>query len=269
MAAHYERKTSFLDFFLTEKLSPLPHLHKELELIYVIKGRSRAIVNRKVYDLSAGDVFLTFPYQVHYYLDCEPGEYCVHAFPASILLTSESIINNNELLNNVFHIDPESPEADLFSKIQLVENPHAIPERCAYLTLIMLSLLPKCQLVSLKQSSSLTVKSILEYCSQHYTENLSLDTLAASLHLNKYYISHCINNQLNMRLNTFINSLRIDEACRLLESTDRRIGDIAQSVGFETIRSFNRAFVEIIGNTPKEYRLNHLSNNRITESSNL
>ena len=74
MSAQYEQKNKLLDYFRCRRLAPLPHLHKELELIYVRRGASKAVVNNKSYDLTSGDIFLTFPYQVHYYPDSEDGE---------------------------------------------------------------------------------------------------------------------------------------------------------------------------------------------------
>lgn len=258
MAAEYEQKTKLLDYFTSSHLSPLPHLHKELELIYVRKGSCRAVANRKVYQLTDGDVFLTFPYQVHYYLDATQGEYYIHAFPASVLTTMEGKINSNELIDNVLHIEDDGVEATYFQQIKNASGPYVIAERFAYLILIMAKLLPQCNMKSMMQSSSRTVRSILEYCGTHYAESLSLDTLAKQLHLNKYYISHSINSQINMRLSAFINSLRIDAACKMLQNSDKKIAEIAQTVGYETIRSFNRAFMDIVGSTPKEYRKQNL-----------
>ncbi len=111
-------------------------------------------------------------------------------------------------------------------------------------------LLPQCSLVPVQNTSNQTIKNILDYCNKHYTERLTLDTLAQALHLNKYYISHALNKHINMRLNTFINSLRTEEACHLLKNTDKKISAISQTVGYDTIRSFNRAFMEIMGMTP-------------------
>ena len=101
MSATYEQKKVLLDYFRSTILSPLPHLHKELELIYIRNGACRAIVNDRTYELKSGDLFLTFPYQVHYYLDSINGEYYVHAFPASILVTMADKVNaitNNLIL---------------------------------------------------------------------------------------------------------------------------------------------------------------------------
>ena len=257
MAAKYEQKKVLLDYFRAVDLSPLPHLHKELELIYVRSGAGKAVVNSKTYDLKTGDLFLAFPYQVHYYPESAPGEYYVHAFPASVLVTMADTVNGNELLNNVFHPEETSLVAEYLRRIIRAEGSYCVSQRCAYLTLIMAELLPQCKLLSLSKSSGMTLRRILEYCARHYSEDLSLDTLAEQLHLNKYYISHSINKQLNMRISTFINALRIEAACRLLQNTDNKVSEIAQAVGYETIRSFNRAFSDIIHMSPKEYRERH------------
>lgn len=255
MAAQYEQKRKLLDYFCTQTLSPLPHLHKELELIYVRKGTSKAVVNNKNYDLKSGDLLLTFPYQVHYYPESEPGEYYVHAFPASVLVTMGDIVNSNELINNVFHPEAESPVIGYLESIINVQGAYEVSQRCAFLSLIMAQLLPSCKLLSLTNSSGMTTRRILEYCAKHYPEDLSLDTLARELHLSKYYISHTISNQLNMRISTFINTLRIEAACRLLQHNGMLVSEVAQAVGYETIRSFNRAFADIVHMTPKKYRM--------------
>lgn len=254
MAAVYEQKTAILEFYRANTLQPLPHLHKELELIYIVEGGCTAFANGKSYRMTSGDIFLSFPYQVHYYHDAQPGKYIVLCFLPSILPTMEKAINNNDLKHNTFHAAPSSDLEHFFRSLCNVSSSYTIAERCAYVTLIMARLLSECEMSPLQQTASLTVKNILEYCSKHYAENLSLDSLAKQLHLNKYYISHSINKQINMRLSTFINSLRIDAACKLLQESEKKIADIAQSVGYETIRSFNRAFVGIVGKTPKEYR---------------
>lgn len=254
LAAVYEKKSAILEFYQPKTLEPLPHLHKELELVYIFEGGCTAFANGKSYHMTSGDIFLSFPYQVHYYQNAQPGNYIVLCFPASILPTMEKAINNNDLKHNTFHTAPDSDLAHFFSSLRYVSSSYTIAERCAYVTLIMAQLLSNCEMSPLQRTASMTVKAILEYCSEHYTENLSLDTIAKSLHLNKYYISHTINRQINMRLSTFINSLRIDASCKMLKETDKRITEIAQSVGFDTIRSFNRAFLEIVGTTPKQYR---------------
>jgi transcriptional regulator GlxA family with amidase domain len=55
-------------------------------------------------------------------------------------------------------------------------------------------------------------------------------------------------------MNDYINELRIKEAARKLKETDDKIIDIAFSVGFGSLRTFNKAFREIMKISPAYYR---------------
>jgi AraC-like DNA-binding protein len=61
----------------------------------------------------------------------------------------------------------------------------------------------------------------------------------------------------NMRISDYINELRIRDAALLLAESDERIIDIAFSVGFESVRTFNRAFPKYMHATPEQYRKDH------------
>ena len=106
--------------------------------------------------------------------------------------------------------------------------------------------------VSISDSGAL--RAIVSFCTANFAENLSLALLEEKLHLNKYYISHLFSKKLGLRFNDYINSLRISEACRYLLNSDTSITEISELVGFNTQRTFNRAFIKAMGQTPGEYR---------------
>lgn len=56
---------------------------------------------------------------------------------------------------------------------------------------------------------------------------------------------------------TYMDNLRLEEAKRLLTETDGRVIDIAASVGFGGLSTFNRFFKERAGCTPVQYRRTH------------
>jgi len=99
-----------------------------------------------------------------------------------------------------------------------------------------------------------TLRSIVAFCAQNYSENLSLSLLQERLHLDKYYIPHLFNDKLKIRFNDYINALRINEACRFLANTESSITEISELVGFNTLRTFNRAFMKHVGSSPSDYR---------------
>lgn len=97
-----------------------------------------------------------------------------------------------------------------------------------------------------------SIKDVLLYCMQNYTEPLTLDMLAKDLHLNKYYISHIFKERLKISFPDFVNGLRVEHACELL-SKECSITEVAFASGFSSIRTFNRAFVQRMGKNPTEY----------------
>ena len=69
-----EIKTEPITAFVSRELGPVPHLHRELELVYVERGSVRAFADKKCYKLESGDMFLSFPNQVHYYENSIKGK---------------------------------------------------------------------------------------------------------------------------------------------------------------------------------------------------
>ena len=57
-----------------------------------------------------------------------------------------------------------------------------------------------------------------------------------------------------MNFRKYLNLYRTEQACNLLRTTQKDISDIALDCGFQTLRSFNRAFKAATGLTPTQYR---------------
>ena len=72
----------------------------------------------------------------------------------------------------------------------------------------------------------------------------------AILHLSAY-----LNHRLEKNFFEYVNALRIQEACRIMEENPHKfqIMQILELSGFNSILSFNRAFVKCTGKTPDDY----------------
>ena len=57
-----------------------------------------------------------------------------------------------------------------------------------------------------------------------------------------------------MTFTDYLQKLRIEKSCELLAGSDMRIAEIAQAVGYEDIKFFNRLFKRTLGMPPREYR---------------
>jgi len=56
------------------------------------------------------------------------------------------------------------------------------------------------------------------------------------------------------KISEHLNSKRIEAACKELRETDRKIIDVAFGVGFDTLRTFNKVFLDSVGTNPTNYR---------------
>ena len=94
---------------------------------------------------------------------------------------------------------------------------------------------------------------ILEYVSQNFQEDISLQSIARALGYNYQYLSKIFNRTMNINFKTLVNHYRFEYARQqLLNNPEKSISEIAFESGFQSIRSFNRIYREISGSTPNQ-----------------
>ena len=91
---------------------------------------------------------------------------------------------------------------------------------------------------------------------------LTTTDVATAIGTNKTYLSDYLNNTLNTSFFDYINTFRINEACRIIEMMPERgrksMSVVAQKSGFNSLSSFHRYFVKLKGISPKSYYVNSL-----------
>lgn len=252
----YENKLYAINYDVQPILSATAHLHKELEIIYVKSGKSVAYADKNSYLLNTGDTFITFPNQVHYYRTIQSGEFMVLIFSADVLYGNSSEISKSVPDKNYISASDSAHLSELFDSIYSASGAYKELAVTGYLNVLMSRILPLFTLKTVNIENNSAFYSVVDFCTHNFKNDITLDFVADSLHLSKYYISHLINKRLKQNFNEYINNLRISEACVLLRETDTKIADISEDVGFGTIRSFNRSFKQIMDVSPAEYR-NH------------
>lgn len=88
----------------------------------------------------------------------------------------------------------------------------------------------------------------------HYSENISLRYLGDKFHINSSYLGQVFKRKHNMSFKNYLTNYRVIEASKLIKSTDKKINEIAESVGYKDCDYFIRKFIEIKGCTPSKYR---------------
>jgi AraC-like DNA-binding protein len=101
------------------------------------------------------------------------------------------------------------------------------------------------------------VRRAIAYIDENYRYDISREGLACSLGISPYYLGKAFKELTGRKIGDYLNEARVREAARRLSETDETVIDIAFSVGFETLRTFNRAFQRAMNMTPSEYREKH------------
>lgn len=242
-------------------LSYTPHMHTHLEMVLIEKsGSSRATADDKTVVLETNDLFVTFPNQIHYYEDLSPIN------SVFILIISPDMCPEfKEVFKNYI---PQSPVFKNAGKNPLIKIAFKTLCECdetrdkyseilarGSLLIIMSEFLKNTSLEKISSHNTDLLKEILHYCYENYTSEISLESISNALHINKSHISRLFNKRLNVGFINYINSLRIRKACEMLKSNNFSITEIAFSVGYNSVRSFNRCFREIRGTSPKQYQI--------------
>ena len=98
------------------------------------------------------------------------------------------------------------------------------------------------------------VKRAMQFIYAHFSTDLTLDEVAAHVHLNPSYFSSVFKKACGSSFKEYLNMVRVEEAKRLLGNTSYAILDIAVAVGFEDQSYFSKVFKRICGLSPKQFR---------------
>lgn len=83
---------------------------------------------------------------------------------------------------------------------------------------------------------------------------LKQDDMAKEINISRHHLSQVLNSKLNCNFHQFINSKRLEYAKDLLINTEADIETLAMQSGFNSKVTFYRAFKNIFGISPGDYR---------------
>ncbi|NHN35372.1 AraC family transcriptional regulator [Paenibacillus agricola] len=98
------------------------------------------------------------------------------------------------------------------------------------------------------------INEIVRYLQEHYSESISLGELSAKCFFNKNYFCKVFKEITGVTVTEYVHNLRMEEACKLLEISDKKIVEISLDVGFSDYKAFYTVFNKIVGMPPRDYR---------------
>lgn len=98
------------------------------------------------------------------------------------------------------------------------------------------------------------LQKVASYLDEHYTEEISLDFLAETFFISKYYLSREFKKEFGTTIIQYILAKKITYAKELLRYSNSSIEDIATLCGIDDASYFNKVFRKLEGCTASEYR---------------
>lgn len=98
------------------------------------------------------------------------------------------------------------------------------------------------------------INEVIHYIEKHYMEDISLSSLADTFYLSKEHLSRLFKRETGTNLFSYIMELKLNNAKKLLTSTELTLDEIAFKLGFSNGNYFSKVFKKNIGQSPREYK---------------
>jgi len=105
-----------------------------------------------------------------------------------------------------------------------------------------------------QQAGHYLVRRAIAYMEQHYAEKLTLFEVADACYVSQWHLSKLLNRYAGKSFNDILNTLRIEQAKRLLDDPSLKIGDIGEMVGYADPAHFAKLFKKNTGMSANEFR---------------
>lgn len=249
----YQNRDEHLYVKVTKNNNYHAHMHRQVEIFYVLDGAIEMMISGQRQLLEKGMVSISFPNAAHETCTPERSSAVMIIFDHTFL-PDFSVEFNTQTPKNPFLTSLS--DADRFSFIihGLLESAKNTDNRISkgYLYLITATLLSQVPLAKLENpyASDGICQDIANYLNQHFTEALSLARLADALGYSKYHISHIFSEKFGCSYSDYLKRLRLEHAMGLLTHSGLSTTEICFASGFSSLRSFYRAFHEIYGASP-------------------
>ena len=260
----------FYEYKESEKKNDMQVLqyHDCYEIYLMTAGERYLFFNGESHILKPGDLFIVRPFEMHYTQSLDSPFYGRHLLNFSethldtLLNPTERNLLTDKLESCIIHLTPEQYQEAKFYFQGIASSTGFLStklQRCYLLQLLVF--LSKCleTTEALPGTSQLPyikpeILQAIQYINRHYTENLSLDFIAAHVHLSKYYFCRQFSQITGATFLDYVNNIRLSKAHQLLLNSDLSIAKIAAQTGFSSSVQLSRTFRSVYKVTPSVFR---------------
>ncbi len=232
---------------------------------YVISGTGTLMSDdskghTRNYHIKSGQGFMIFPGQINTYVADQdlPWEYTWVEFDG---LRAKGAVESAGLSMDqpIYHARSKDLREEMMKEmLYLVEHKDMPPLHLIGHVYLFIDFLTRSAIhMTDSKGGSLRnfyIKEALTFLEQNFQNDISVEDIAATCGLNRSYFGKIFKEELGKSPQEFLLSYRMIKAAELLKLTQLSIGDISNAVGYSNQLHFSRAFKNMYGLSPREWR---------------
>ena len=244
------------------------HWHDCCEIELVISGKGIHWLNGKEYEFSKGELFILTPLDCHSLIFDEPvnlvnimfeDTYISREIYEKLLVRKSMGFENRVQLSSERHETVKSLFSVLYGEYERSEgNKDEMFSAFASRLIdgILIELLRELEIYEGEKVSDAPdiIGQAILYIHRHYRERISLSDVAADVHLSAGYFSTLFKQATGQNYKSYLNDLRMKNACRMLAKPELSVTEICFACGFDSFSNFMRRFKARHGVSPLKYR---------------
>ena len=242
-----------------------PHFHPEWELIWLLDNPLTVSSARGSFRAEKDSLLLFQPGEPHelHKLEDNCTFLCLQVSPELLRL-------ENDLVADTILLNPHLGEQAGIIRETLLEIAEAYLNRQGYNTLFCIGqvclvfhrILNAIPIRAITQEERLSqekrnkrLASLIRFVDENYMHKIRLSDFAEAEGFSMSYLSHFIKSTLNQSFQEYVNSVRVNCACKLISGGEEKLTAVCMASGFSDYRYFSAAFKRQFGMTPEQYKL--------------
>lgn len=252
----------------------LRHFHRSYEIYYLLENEILYYINNKVYHVMPGSVIIVPPNTIHTTRSLNQLNRKRILINLPLRYIESFLEDDPNILKNLhkppIHLTGTKKEKieSLFFSILEEFNSNS-PRKILIKSLLGQLLIElgevskenfKSDMASCDDAATRRMLDIVDYINLNYHKKITLESLSKMFFLNPTYISRSFKEKFNISFSDYLRTVRVKEACELLENSSLKLDKIAETTGFNDNSDLCRTFKAIMRITPSKYKSNRINN---------
>lgn len=242
-----------------------PHFHPEWELIWLLDHPMMVSGGGDTFRAQKGALLLFQPNELHELHKIEENctFLCLQVSPELLHLAGDLVVETillNRCLTEEEAARIRSSLAEIF-EAYLSRRPYSELFCMGKVCLIFSQLLSRIPVRAITREERISqekrnkrLASLIRFVDENYMHKIRLSDFAQAEGFSMSYLSHFIKSTLNQSFQEYVNSVRVNCACKLISGGEEKLTAVCMASGFSDYRYFSAAFKKQFGMTPEQYR---------------